>query len=249
MSLPHVTATRYVTPLREGGSLPGLVEADDLGLYVAKFTGTGQGRRALVAEVVAAGIAGLLGITVPRLVLLEVDPVIGRREPDAEVQDLLLASPGVNLGVDYLPGSLGLDPLTWPAQASTASEIVWFDCLIENVDRTWRNPNLLLWHRQLQLIDHGASLVFHHGWARSAGAADKAYDVADHVLVQQATRRGVAAAALAPLVTADLLGEVVGLVPDTWLADETGFDGPDAVRAAYVDHFLRRLAARERWTP
>jgi hypothetical protein len=247
--LRSVTATRYVTPLREGGSLPGLMEADDLGTYVVKFVGAGQGRKVLVAEVIAGELARRLGLPVPEMVTVEVDPVLGRSEPDEEVQDLLRASAGLNLAMDFLPGALGFDPLAHQVEPDLASRVLWFDALIGNVDRSWRNPNLLLWHRQLQLIDHGASLVFAHSWARAAGAAVKPYDAADHVLAGQATRRREAGDALAPRVTAALLTEVVDLVPDDWLAGEPGFDSADAVRAAYREHLLRRVQARAEWAP
>ncbi|MCW2615988.1 MAG: hypothetical protein JWN08_2982 [Frankiales bacterium] len=247
--LRTVTATRYVLPLREGGSLPGLMEADDLGTWVVKFSGAGQGRKVLVAEVVVGELARRLGLPVPELVLVEVDPVLGRAEPDEEVQDLLRASPGLNLGTDFLPGSLGFDPVGHAVDADLASRVLWLDALVGNVDRSWRNPNLLLWHRALWLIDHGASLVFHHDWVRSASAAEKPYGADDHVLAAQATERVAAAEALVPLVTRELLEQVVSLVPDVWLDDEPGFEGADAVRAAYVDHLLRRVAARGTWQP
>jgi hypothetical protein len=247
-ALRRVTATRYVTPLREGGSLPGLVEADDLGTYVAKFTGAGQGVKALVAEIIAGGLARRLGLRVPELVVLEVDPVIARAEPDWEVQELLARSGGPNLGMDFLPGALGFDPLAHAVDPVEASRVLWFDALVENVDRSWRNPNLLRWHRELWLIDHGACLYFHHSWARAAAAVARPYGVADHVLAPFATARAEADAELAGRVDAGLLAEVVATVPDGWL-DEPGFDGPDAVQAAYVDHLTARLAAREAWVP
>ena len=249
MSLRTVTATRYVLPLREGGSLPGLMEADDLGTWVVKFSGAGQGRKVLVAEVLVGELARRLGLPVPELVLVEVDPVLGRTEPDEEVQDLLRASPGLNLGTDFLPGSLGFDPLAHPVDAELASRVLWLDALVGNVDRSWRNPNLLLWHRALWLIDHGASLVFHHDWARSASAAEKPYKADDHVLAASASERAAAADALAPLVTPELLEQVIALVPDVWLEGEPGFVGPAQLRAAYVDHFLRRVSARALWQP
>ncbi len=249
MSLRTVTATRYVTPLREGGSLPGLLEADDLGTYVVKFWGAGQGRKVLVAEVVVGELARRLGLPVPELVLVHVDPVLGNSEPDEEVQDLLRASPGLNLGTDFLPGSLGFDPLAHQVDPDLASRVLWLDALVGNVDRSWRNPNLLLWHRDLWLIDHGATLVFAHSWSRAAPAATRPYDTTGHVLAEQATRRAEADEALAPRVTPELLGEVVALVPDVWLEDEPGFEDPDAVRAAYADHLQRRVAAREVWRP
>jgi hypothetical protein len=249
--LRTVTATRYVTPLREGGSLPGLVEADDLGTYVVKFRGAGQGRKALVAEVVAGELARALGLPVPELVVVELDPVVARHEPDEEVQDLLAASSGSNLGMDFLPGSLGFDPLAHEVAPEQAARVLWFDALVSNVDRSWRNPNLLLWHGALQLIDHGATLIFHHDWARAERAVGRPYDVGDHVLSDAAPAgaREAADRALAPRVTGELLHAALGQVPDGWLDDEPGFDGPDAVRAAYRDHLLRRVADRGGWRP
>jgi len=247
-ALRRITATRYVTPLREGGSLPGLVEADDLGTYVAKFTGAGQGVKALVAEIIAGGLARRLGLRVPELVVLEVDPVIARAEPDWEVQELLARSGGENLGMDFLPGALGFDPLAHAVDPVEASQVLWFDALVENVDRSWRNPNLLRWHRDLWLIDHGACLYFHHSWARAAAAVARPYDVADHVLAPFAAARAEADAELAGRVDVGLLAEVIATVPDGWL-DEPGFDGPDAVRTGYVEHLAARLAAREAWVP
>lgn len=248
-ALRSVVATRYVVPLREGGSLPGVMEADDLGTYVVKFRGAGQGRKVLVAEVVVGELARALGLPVPELVLVTVDPVLGRAEPDEEVQDLLRGSGGLNLGMDFLPGALGFDPVAHVVPPLLASQVLWLDALVGNVDRSWRNPNLLLWHRQLQLIDHGACLVFHHDWARAGSAADKPYDAADHVLAPFATDRAAAADALAAQVERPLLSSVVALVPDEWLEDEPGFDSAAAVREAYVDHLLRRVEAREVWQP
>ena len=246
-ALRTVTATRYVMPLREGGSLPGVMEADDLGTYVVKFRGAGQGRKVLVAEVLVGTLARELGLPVPELVLVEVDPVLGRAEPDEEVQDLLRASGGLNLGMDFLPGALGFDPIAHPVDAALASRVLWLDALVGNVDRSWRNPNLLVWHRQLQLIDHGATLVFHHDWSRAERAAEKAYDAADHVLRSFATAVAQAGDELAPQVTRALLSDVAAVVPDEWLDDEPGFASVDAVREAYVEHFLRRVAARQVW--
>jgi hypothetical protein len=244
-----VTATRYVTPLREGGSLPGLMEASDLGTYVVKFVGAGQGRKVLVAEIVCGELARALGLPVPEIVLVEVDPLLGRSEPDEEVQDLLRASPGLNLGMDFLPGSLGYDPVAHVVEPDLASRILWFDALISNVDRSWRNPNLLMWHRQLQLIDHGASLLFHHSWPRADTMIDRAYDVDDHVLSGQATARAAADGELADRVTASVLQDVLDLVPDIWLSDEPGFDSADALRAAYVHHLHQRALRHEGWRP
>jgi hypothetical protein len=240
--LTEVTATRYVTPLREGGSLPGIVEADDLGTYVMKFTGAGQGRKTLVAEVVAGRLAQRLGLRVPDLVRIQLDPVIGLSEPDQEVQALLKASGGLNLGMDFLPGSLGFDPLAYRVSAQEAGRIVWFDALVGNVDRSWRNPNLLVWHGKLWLIDHGATMIWQHNWPTAQAASDKPYDASDHALAPFAPDVAAAAAELAPLVTGSLLAECAADVPDEWLAEEPGFAGPDELRGAYV----KILAARAR---
>ena len=245
--LRTVTATRYVAPLREGGSLPGLMEADDLGMYVVKYVGAGQGRKALIAEIVCGELARRLGLPVPELVLVNLDPQLGRSEPDEEVQDLLRASGGLNLGMDFLPGSLGFDPVAHTVDPLLASKVLWFDALVSNVDRSWRNPNLLMWHRELYLIDHGACLVFHHAWARADGSVTRADDAAGHVLADQATARARADELLAPQVTEALLGEVLRLVPDVWLDGEPGFERADAVRAAYIDHLRRRVSGREWW--
>ena len=228
--LEHVTVTRYVTPLREGGSLPAIVEADNLGTYVMKFRGAGQGPLALVAEIIAGELARRLGLRVPELVLAGLDPRIAVSEPDPEIQDLLRASEGLNLGVDFLPGSFGFDPLGWTAEPEFASQVLWFDALVQNVDRTWRNPNLLVWHRNIWLIDHGAALYFHHNWPTAD--PKRPFDAAEHVLLDRASALGAAHAALAPRVTADLLAEVTVLVPPEWFG-ERGAD-------AYVEHLLQR---------
>ncbi|MGP3948134.1 HipA family kinase [Streptomyces sp. 7N604] len=240
--LPEVTATRYVTPLREGGSLPGIVEADDLGTYVMKFTGAGQGRKTLVAEVICGRLGRRLGLRVPDLVQIQLDPVIGLGEPDQEVQELLRASGGLNLGMDYLPGSLGFDPLAFEVGSAEAGRVIWFDALINNVDRSWRNPNLLVWHGELWLIDHGASMIWHHNWPTARTAAAKPYDASDHVLASFGPDVDAAATELAPQVTEDLLAEAVADVPDEWLTDEPGFDSPDAVRRAYAEALAERAA-------
>lgn len=240
--LPEVTATRYVTPLREGGSLPGIVEADDLGTYVMKFTGAGQGRKTLVAEVICGQLGRRLGLRVPDLAGIQLDPVIGRAEPDQEVQGLLKASGGLNLGMDFLPGALGFDPLAFEIGAAEAGRVVWFDALINNVDRSWRNPNLLVWHGELWLIDHGATMIWHHNWPTARAAADKVYDASDHVLATFGPDVAAAGAELAPQVTEELLTEVTADVPDEWLLDEPGFADPDALRRAYVETLLARAA-------
>jgi hypothetical protein len=228
--LEHVTVTRYVTPLREGGSLPAIVEADNLGTYVMKFRGAGQGPLALVAEIIAGELARRLGLQVPELVLAGLDPRIAVSEPDPEIQDLLRASEGMNLGVDFLPGSFGFEPLGWTAEPEFASQVLWFDALVQNVDRTWRNPNLLVWHRNIWLIDHGAALYFHHNWPTAD--PKRPFATAEHVLRDRATALGAAHAALASRITADLLAEVTALVPPEWFGDR----GADA----YAEHLLQR---------
>jgi hypothetical protein len=241
--LRQVTATRYVTPLREGGSLPAVVEADDLGTYVVKFRGAGQGLKALVAEVIAGELARRLELPVPELVVTELDPVVARAEPDEEVQALIKASAGVNLGMDFLPGSLGFDPVAHPVDAGLASRTLVFDAFVENVDRSWRNPNLLIWHGGLWLIDHGATLYFHHNWPRAASVVHRPYRWDDHVLKPFATALPDAGAEVAARLTPRLLTEVIALVPDEWL------DEPDADRAAYLDHLAARAAQPEAWLP
>ncbi|MFJ3493439.1 HipA family kinase [Streptomyces sp. NPDC086091] len=240
--MKEVAATRFVAPLREGGSLPGLVEADDLGLYVLKFTGAGQGRKTLVAEVVCGELARALGLRVPGLAAVRLDPVLGLGEPDQEVQGLLRSSGGLNLGMDFLSGALGFDPLAFTVDPREAGRIVWFDALVNNVDRSWRNPNLLMQHGDLWLVDHGATLIWHHNWPSAETSAARPYDASDHALARFRPDVAAAAAELAPLVTADLLAEVTARVPDAWLADEPGFDTPDALRRAYAAPLLARAA-------
>ncbi|GGX99936.1 HipA family kinase [Streptomyces minutiscleroticus] len=240
--LKEVIATRYITPLREGGSLPGLVEADDLRTYVMKFTGAGQGRKTLVAEVVCGELARRLGLRVPGLVTVGLDPVLGLGEPDEQVQELLKASGGTNLGMDFLPRALGFDALAHRVGPEEAGRIVWFDALVNNVDRSWRNPNMLVRDGELWLIDHGATMIWHHNWPGAQRFAERPYDASDHALAPFGPDVAAAAAELAPLVTEDLLAEVTAEVPDEWLADEPGFDTPDALRRAYAEPLLARAA-------
>ena len=228
--LEQVNVTRYVTPLREGGSLPALVEADNLGTYVLKFRGAGQGPKALVAEIVGGELARRLGLRTPELVLGCLDPRIAAAEPDPEIQDLLRASEGLNLGVDFLPGSAGFDPAGWAVDPEFASRVLWFDALIQNVDRTWRNPNLLVWHGDIWLIDHGSALYFQHNWAAARPLAP--FDAKDHVLRRAAADVAGAHRALAPQITPALLDEVLGLVPDGWFGDGQPGD--------YAAHLLER---------
>jgi len=241
--LKEVIATRYVTPLREGGSLPGLVEADDFGTYVMKFTGAGQGRKTLVAEVVCGELARRLGLRVPRLVTVGLDPVLGLGEPEQQVQDLLRSSGGINLGMDFLSGALGFDPLAFAVSPEEAGRIVWFDALVNNVDRSWRNPNLLMWQGDLWLVDHGATMIWHHNWPGADASAGRSYDASDHALARFGPDLAGAAAELAPRVTEELLTEVTAEIPDVWLADEPGFDSPDDLRRAYARPLLARAAA------
>jgi hypothetical protein len=237
--LRSVAATRYVTPLREGGSLPGLVEADDDGLYVLKFRGAGQGVKALVAEIVAGELARTLGLAVPEIVLMEVDPALGAAEPDPEIQDLITGSTGLNVALDFLPGSLPYTPAAGlQPSPEAAAEIVWLDALVTNVDRTPRNPNLLVWHGRLWLIDHGAALYFHHrDWSPEADAARPFPAIADHVLLPLACSLPEADERLASRLGVEVLREVVSLVPSEWADGE-----------AYVDYLARRLAAPRAFT-
>ncbi len=250
--LARVSATRYVTPLREGGSLPGVVEADDWGTYVAKFRGAGQGLKVLVAEVVVGELARLLGIRVPRLVVLELTDAIARYEADEEVQDLLAASLGSNLGVDFLPGAFGYDGARTP-DATTAAELVWLDALTANPDRTWSNPNLLVWHRDVWAIDHGAALYFHHAWPGRAPDparfARQPFDASRHVLADVAGDVPAAHARLAPRLTDAALEDILAAVPDGWLEPTDWLADPEAARRAYRDHLRARLASPEAWLP
>ena len=240
--LKEVIATRFIAPLREGGSLPGLVEADDFGTYVLKFTGAGQGRKTLVAEVVCGELARRLGLRMPRLVTVELDAELGLGEPDEQVQSLLRSSGGTNLGMDFLSGALGFDPLAFEVSPEEAGRIVWFDALVNNVDRSWRNPNLLMWQGELWLVDHGATMIWHHNWPGADASAARPYDASDHALARFAPDLAGAAAELAPRVTEDLLTEVTAEIPDVWLAGEPGFDTADDLRRAYVRPLLARAA-------
>jgi len=242
MNLRTVAATRYVTPLREGGSLPAIVEGDDAGLYVVKFRGAGQGSSALVAELVAGEIARALGLPVPEIVLVTLDADLARTEPDPEIQDLIRASAGLNLALDYLPGAAMFDALADPIDAALASKIVWFDAFVSNVDRTPRNPNLLVWHRRPWLIDHGAALYFHHGGTGYRGrAADRFAPIADHALLPLATSLPDADAVLPSRLSPAIVRDILALVPDDWLVPSTPYADASERRAAYDDYLLARL--------
>ena len=244
--LRTVRAIRYVEPLREGGSLPAIVEADDDGTYVLKFRDAGQGPKALVAELVAGEIGRALGLPVPEIVLAELDPALARSEPDHEIQALLQASAGLNLAIDFLPGSLGFDPLASPRpDPALASSVVWFDAYVTNVDRTPRNPNILVWHRRLYLIDHGAALYYHHrATDYLARSRDPFALVKDHVLLCQASQLASADGELRPRLAAELLREILAAVPDAWLGGDGAADA-EARRAAYVAYLVARLGASQ----
>jgi hypothetical protein len=240
--LRTITASRYVTPLREGGSLPAIVEADDDGLYVLKFRGAGQGPKALIAELLAGEIGRLAGLPVPEIVLMQLPPDLARTEPDAEIQSLISASAGLNLALDYLPGSVTFDPLSFQPDAALASSIVWFDALICNVDRTARNVNMLMWHRRLWLIDHGAALYFHHAWSNHDEHARSPFTlIKDHVLLKHASMLEAVDADLRQRLAMEKIAEIVESIPDSWIAEEPGFTSKAEQRSMYVKYFSERL--------
>ena len=232
-----VNVTRYVTPLREGGSLPAIVEADDQFLYVLKFRGAGQGQKALIAELIGGEIARAVGLQVPEIVFANLDSAFGRIEGDEEIQDLLKASTGLNLGLHYLSGSITFDPLVTPVSALLASQIVWLDCLVMNVDRTSRNTNMLWWNKELWLIDHGASLYFHHAWQDWKDFSRPFSSVKDHVLLYRATSLQDVDLLFHRMLSTERIREIVGLVPEEWLLADSPFASVDEHRKAYV-HFL-----------
>jgi hypothetical protein len=240
-----VTATRYVTPLREGGSLPAIVEADDDGMYVLKFRGAGQGPKALIAELVAGEIARAAGLPVQELVLVELDAELARTEPDPEIQDLIKASAGLNVALDYLPGSVTFDPVTEQPASELASAIVWFDAYVTNVDRTPRNTNILMWHGRLWLIDHGASLYFHHAWGEDHLAHSRTPfpRIRDHVLLPFAADLPDADRRMSDRITRGVIERVVASVPDAWLGGDSPA-GNDAMRWVYVEYLSSRLESR-----
>jgi hypothetical protein len=241
MNLRTVTATRYVTPLREGGSLPAIIEADDDGMYVLKFRGAGQGAKSLIAELVAGEIARALGLPVPEIVFVELDPDLARTEPDPEIQDLIRASAGLNLALDYLPGSVTFDPVAGKTDAALASRIVWFDAFVTNIDRTARNANLLMWHRNLWLIDHGAALYFQHTWTNYLQRSrDRFPAIKDHVLLRFASDLEAVDSEMSQRLPPGLLERIIQLIPETWLVEPKPSD-QDA-RSAYLEYFLSRLA-------
>jgi len=242
MDLRTVIATRYVTPLREGGSLPAIVEADDDGMYVLKFRGAGQGPKALIAELVAGEIARAAGLPVPEIVFMTLDPDLARTEPDPEIQHLIRASAGLNLALDYLPGAVTYDPVAEKPDADLASSIVWFDAYVTNVDRTPRNTNILVWHRRLWLIDHGATLYFHHAWDNYLERSRDPFPmIKDHVLLPLASALREVDSNISGRITPDLIGSIVQSIPDAWLGGDSSFGGSDRYREAYREYLLRRL--------
>src|SRR3954469_18934343 len=242
MNLRKVTATRYVTPLREGGSLPAIVEADDDGLYVLKFRGAGQGPKALIAELVAGELGRALSLPVPEIVFVELDTALARTEPDPEIQDLIRASAGLNLALDYLPGSITFDPLVDKPAPELASAVVWLDAFTTNVDRTPRNTNILVWHKNLWLIDHGAALYFHHNWANYMERSRSPFaQIKDHVLLPFAGSIEEADGKLSALVTPELIQNILELIPDEWLNIDPMFAEGNEHRTAYYDYLRARL--------
>lgn len=242
-----VTATRYIHPLREGGSVPAVVEADDGELYVMKFVGAAQGPKALIAELVAGEIGRTLGLRVPEIVLIELDPVLGRSEPHPEIRDLIQASAGLNLALRYLPSAFAYNPLLKPpVAASLASAIVWFDAYVTNVDRTPRNVNMLIWQDELWLIDHGAALYFHHDWSEYLERSRSPFAfIRQHVLTPLASQLQTVDAQFRPLLTEARLTEIAADIPEHWLGNEAHFATPAEHRAGYVAYLLARLAAAD----
>lgn len=246
LELRTVNVTRYVTPLREGGSLPAIAEADDGFMYVLKFRGAGQGVKALIAELIAGEIARLLGLKVPEIVFANLDEAFGRTEPDEEIQDLLKASVGLNLALHYLSGAFTFDPVVTRIDAELASAIVWLDCLVTNVDRTARNTNMLSWRNELWLIDHGASLYFHHSWHNPAEQARRPFpQVKDHVLLPWATALDTVNPKFHAVLTEDSIRRIIDLVPDEWLADESSEGTADEKRKGYFSFITTRLSLSE----
>jgi hypothetical protein len=243
IQLRTVNVTRYVTPLREGGSLPAIAEADDGFLYVLKFRGAGQGVKALIAELIGCEIARAVGFKVPEIVFANLDEAFGRTEPDEEIQDLLKASVGLNLALHYLSGAITFDPAVNFVDTITASKIVWLDCLLTNVDRTARNTNMLIWHKELWLIDHGAALYFHHSWHNWQEQAMRPFvQVKDHVLLHKAVELDAVDDEFRKILTEERIHAIVNLVPDEWLTGEASFESADQYKEAYIRFLMSRIA-------
>lgn len=246
IQLRTVNVVRYVTPLREGGSLPAIAEADDGFLYVLKFRGAGQGVKALIAELIGGEIARLLGLKMPELVFATLDPAFGRTEADEEIQDLLKFSVGLNLALHYLSGAITFDPTVTAIDSKLASQIVWLDCLLTNVDRTVRNTNLLIWHKELWLIDHGAALYFHHSWDNWKEQATRPFvQVKDHVLLPFATDLDLVDAEFRSVLTLEKIQVIVSLIPDEWLDIETDTTSAEEIRQVYIQFLMLRIANSE----
>lgn len=244
--LRTVNVTRYVTPLREGGSLPAIAEADDGFLYVLKFRGAGQGVKALIAELIGGEIARALGLKIPELVFANLDPAFGRTEADEEIQDLLKFSVGLNLALHYLSGAITFDPTVTEINPKLASQIVWLDCLITNVDRTPRNTNMLIWHKELWLIDHGAALYFHHSWDNWEEQTKRPFvQVKDHVLLPWATELDLVDAEFRAILTEERIQSIVALIPDEWLDDESTTDTAAERKQVYAQFLMLRIASSE----
>lgn len=246
LQLRTVNVIRYVTPLREGGSLPAIAEADDNFLYVLKFRGAGQGVKALIAELIGGEIARALGFRMPEIVFANLDEMFGMTEPDEEIQDLLKASTGLNLAMHYLSGALTFDPQVTTVDAKLASQIVWLDCLLTNVDRTARNTNMLIWHKELWLIDHGASLYFHHSWTNWEEQAKRPFvQIKDHVLLPQASELDTVNEAFRALLNDELINAIVSIIPDDWLLRDAPFETADEHRQAYAKFLISRISVSE----
>jgi len=244
IQLRTVNVTRYVTPLREGGSLPAIAEADDEFLYVLKFRGAGQGVKALIAELIGGEIARTLGLKVPEIVFANLDSAFGRTEPDEEIQDLLKASVGLNLALHYLSGAITFDPTVTTLPSRLASQIVWLDCLLTNVDRTPRNTNMLVWNKELWLIDHGASLYFHHSWDNWKEQSTRPFiQVKDHVLLPQAAELEKVDREFRSILTGERIRSIVSLIPDEWLTGWSQTGSPDELRQVYIQFLVTRIAA------
>ncbi|TCC90449.1 aminotransferase class I and II [Pedobacter frigiditerrae] len=240
--LRTVNVTRYVTPLREGGSMPAIAEADDGFLYVLKFRGAGQGHKALISEIIGGEIARVLGLKVPELVFANLDEAFGRTEPDEEIQDLLKASVGLNLALHYLSGAITYDPTVTKIEPLLASQIIWLDCLLTNMDRTPRNTNMLFWHKELWLIDHGASLYFHHSWQNWEEQAKRPFMlVKDHVLLPQADLLNEVNESFKTILTPGLIQDILNLITDEWLNEDI-FKSSQAQREAYALFLNTRIA-------
>ncbi len=240
-SLRTVNVTRYITPLREGGSLPALAEGDDDFKYVLKFKGAGHGVKALIAELIGGEIARALNLPVPELVFANLDEAFGRTEGDEEIQDLLQGSQGLNLALHFLSGAINFDPVVTEVAPLLASKIVWLDAFITNVDRTFRNTNMLIWHKDLWLIDHGACLYFHHSWTDWQGHAKSPFAlIKDHVLLPQASLLDEADEELKSILTDDVLRSITDLIPDTWLHWEETHETPEQLREVYLGFLKTR---------